>query len=226
MKKCLLGAAIACLNISAIAAVPHTFSAGTPAKAAEVNANFAHLDAQSSLPFKTFLDLDYSLTYTPVNSNPGDTVTIAGVEYATIRTEFFDTYSGKLFRVTGLTKTAEISISLQGHSNSSFVAEKTHLSTLDIGSDIKMILSMDPHTQSPGWTGPSVDITCRVTPYFQLSSGTVLRMGHGLDKEQVAPIIEISQYETKLATTPSFTCPSVSEVDQFIDYMKIEEITP
>lgn len=95
---------------TASCAVPYTFTAGTPAKASEVNANFQNLDGRvktlenkSSAGAGTGSDGDaiyaHSLTYAAAGSTIGQEFTIGGITYRIIRVPV-KTPNGKIYALT------------------------------------------------------------------------------------------------------------------------------
>ncbi len=92
---------------SAIAAVPYTFSAGQPARASEVNANFKNLDdrvkaVESSSGGgggSSSVIYAHALTYTPASATVGQEITIEGVKYRILRVPV-KTPDGKVYALT------------------------------------------------------------------------------------------------------------------------------
>ena len=86
------------------AELPNTFSAGTPAKASEVNANFQNLDGRIKSLEEKFDGGDsdpypHKLTYTYIASTPGKEITIGGQTYRIIRMPI-KTPDGKVYALT------------------------------------------------------------------------------------------------------------------------------
>lgn len=127
-KKIILAAAISCFcgvtvgYSASMLTVPHTFSAGTPIKASEMNANFAALAAEITA-LKTAVPLPFpkasnysELVVTPINKNVGETVTVDGKTFTIQQsTNIADPISGSTYTIRypkDATLTRELFISL------------------------------------------------------------------------------------------------------------------
>lgn len=68
------------ISASALAEIPHSFEAGKPARAAQVNENFNSLDQRiekiESIATPFVPTTEYIVSYNPINSNTGDLVTL------------------------------------------------------------------------------------------------------------------------------------------------------
>ena len=103
------------LSFSAFADIPHTFISGTPAKASDVNDNFEALDNRISeiVAVGDAAEIDLcegvhssftappkrNLTYSYANSEPGDRVTIKGIEYVVVKLPFVEIGTGDYYSV-------------------------------------------------------------------------------------------------------------------------------
>lgn len=111
MKRAQLLPGLLCLVAGqAFAAVPYTFTAGQPARASEVNANFSNLDTRvkaletsggsggggSSSGGTVYA---HSLTYTPQAGTAGQQITVGGTTYKLVRVPV-KTPDGKVYAIT------------------------------------------------------------------------------------------------------------------------------
>jgi hypothetical protein len=83
MVRVLLITAVVSLAVEAAAQVPNTFSAGSPAKAAEVNANFSYLDGRVTALASEFAN-GVTVSNTPASPVPVDVQNVVTVAVASV----------------------------------------------------------------------------------------------------------------------------------------------
>lgn len=105
--KCIYMVASLLLTVSNVfAEIPHTFTANTPAKASEVNANFEYLDNKLSTSEQTqgdncidnHIDLPYS--YSRQEAPLGTVLTVGETEYRLVKVLVTDTLTNEEYHVT------------------------------------------------------------------------------------------------------------------------------
>lgn len=95
-----------CLSTHALAGVPHTFTAGTPAKAAEVNDNFTslYLSTQKAacLSDKSAGDIFgvSNINYISHSSNLGDIILYNGQSFTITKVPFIELGTGDIYEIT------------------------------------------------------------------------------------------------------------------------------
>lgn len=103
MKKITILLALSLQAVQAIAALPNTFVAGTPAKAAEVNQNFTYLDTKIDAVCNDQNGVRNTYTYTVNNLASGSVLnlTTAGqaIQYKMLTFPIYDHSTGKRYAV-------------------------------------------------------------------------------------------------------------------------------
>ena len=98
------------------AGVPHEFVPNTPARAAQVNENFQHLDTRvqslESMPFNASKctiprGIEHEYTYNPKQIAYGASVNIGGQNYTPARIPFIDRDTGDVYAITHLVGLSE-----------------------------------------------------------------------------------------------------------------------
>lgn len=101
MNKLILALGIL-IPLPLAAEVPHTFSAGTPARAAEVNDNFSNLDSRLSTLEDSLSQANshYPITYSYKPSAIGDRITVGATNFRIVNVPVKEFSSGKVFHVS------------------------------------------------------------------------------------------------------------------------------
>ncbi|CAA0117848.1 Uncharacterised protein [BD1-7 clade bacterium] len=206
------------LSSSAFAEVPHKFEAATPARAAEVNANFEYIEK------RTVGSSAINVTYNYIEKSPGDTVSIGGASYSIYRIPYHDPVSGKNFSVLFPAKAGSSNIISTNIGALNKKASFTNISGLDSSITSGCIVNHDPAIEY-------FNHSCEARVNLNMPGDTVFSIV--ADEKEITYSNGESQGISKLNdfdfvfTNPKNTIfdPS-SVVDEFIDYIKVEEISP
>lgn len=106
MKNIFIAASLLVAVSNALAEIPHTFTANTPAKASEVNANFEYLDnklsvSEQSQEYKCYDNhVDYPYTYSRKEAPLGTALMVGESEYRLVKIAVTDPRTNQIFHVT------------------------------------------------------------------------------------------------------------------------------
>jgi len=96
MKKILMLVVLSVVSSLSFGAMPHVFQSNTPAKAADVNANFSYLESlvNGNRPISSIV------SYSPIDAALGSTVSIAGNTLYLYKAPFYDVRTNTIHHIT------------------------------------------------------------------------------------------------------------------------------
>lgn len=221
MKKTIFLSLAVSLANHTVAAIPHTFSPGTPAKAAEVNANFASLD-QRIKNLEVPITPENNISYNSIPSSLGHVINIDGVDY-TIQNQIFlvpqEKSTFKIKLPSRGTPTATLSqlrlvkeIDFKGLRHDYTQGQVTSLTIDGLPALIHNRFFMESETG------------CSTSVYIDLGNNNyadILSMWKPVSKS-----FTVDSHDINLDAPIDYNCATPSSLDDLIDYIKVVDITP
>lgn len=227
MKKLSILFALSTLTVQAMAAVPNTFVAGTPAKASEVNTNFAYLDNQINnvcASFRTAGPNTYTYTATNLAAGTVINLNVGGVStpFTMLSFPIYDQSTGKRYAVK-IPYNSNIYISIHNtevgcNGNATISGFPAMIGSLEFQSISRG--ADGSYVYKNGYTGNEVDIKVGSTLVQIETQSSTESIANGTDNGtpfDLTDDISASAQSTRMTA-------AILEMDAYIDRIIITEI--
>ena len=238
----------------ALSAVPHTFTAGTPARASDVNENFEALDANTSKLkadlcqispgyngigiLNRWINKPLQISYTAKGSYVGQPVTINGVKYRIVDVPIKEFKTGKLYRLrlplrsvsgeSGGTCSNEkpcVGMRYEAH----HISQSLECSNITVsGFPARLISGQFREVRFRNNGGGKSSSYQRVSAFISIRIGdTGITIWLGVGKTETEHLVNVGDYNfVDDFDTQAMTNDesSVRTIDDLIDYVQIEEV--
>lgn len=225
MKKYILSTLILLFSVSTFAAVPYAFQSGTPAVAAHVNANFDYLDERITTLANHTRAQSASISYTPITVVPGTQVIIDTTTYHLFKVPVYNVVDNILYHVSVLSDKSLADFTLDA---SRF--DDVNLSDKDL--DRSEVIDIAGHTAyvyhncAFSINNTQQVVSCYSALYVELGALVIPFEFIQGSMQSESEVTQFTDYDyTDEGTNAIYNQMNMdSHINQFIDYIKIEEV--